>query len=249
MALRDQPYLPLYVQDFMTDEKLAECSASATGVFVRIMCLMHKSDPYGKILLKQKYKQSTEQVLNFASQVAKNLPYTREEVYAALQELLAEKVMHIEDEFLVQKRMVHDNEVSVNRSKSGRKGGESTQKKVKEIALAKDEAKTQANSENEIEYENEIEDVIVFGKKKESRVSVKKVYAGDSVKIVYDLAAYFDDMAQLEEITRAGWTQFDDFMAANPAGVFDDDRHLYNAFRKFCTNTTKKSQHVKMDDL
>lgn len=229
MALRDQPYLPLYVQDFMTDEKLAECSASATGVFVRIMCLMHKSDPYGKILLKQKYKQSTEQVLNFASQVAKNLPYTREEVYAALQELLAENVMHIEGEFLVQKRMVHDNEVSVNRSKSGRKGGESTQKKVKEIALAKDEAKIEANSE----YENENENEIVFGNKKELRISIKKKYIGDRVKIIYDLRAYFDDMAQLPEIEHSGWTDFEGFMKANPGALFEDDGHLYNSFRKY----------------
>ena len=59
MALRDQPYLPLYVQDFLTDEKLIECSASATGVYIRVMCIMHKSDPYGMILLKQKDKQTS----------------------------------------------------------------------------------------------------------------------------------------------------------------------------------------------
>lgn len=248
MALRDQPYLPLYVQDFMTDEKLAECSASATGVFVRIMCLMHKSDPYGKILLKQKYKQSTEQVLNFASQVAKNLPYTREEVYAALQELLAENVMHIEGEFLVQKRMVHDNEVSVNRSKSGRKGGESTQKRVKEIALAKDEANTQANPENEIEYETENE--IVFGIKKESQISIRKVYATDKVKIIFDLALYFNHMNQLEDLTRAGWTHFEEFMRVNPGASFADDRHLYNAYRQFSTTSNgKKKPAFNLDEI
>ena len=43
MALRDQPYIPLYVQDFMTDEKLSECSAESTGVYIRVMCIMHKS--------------------------------------------------------------------------------------------------------------------------------------------------------------------------------------------------------------
>lgn len=32
MALRDQPYLPLYVQDFLTDEKLRECSYEAEFV-------------------------------------------------------------------------------------------------------------------------------------------------------------------------------------------------------------------------
>ena len=75
MALRDQPYLPLYIQDFLTDEKLSECSASATGVYIRIMCLMHKSEHYGKILLKQKHKQTGKQIEDFASFFAKVLPY------------------------------------------------------------------------------------------------------------------------------------------------------------------------------
>ena len=93
MALRDQPYLPLYIQDFMTDEKLIECSASTTGVYIRIMCLMHKSEEYGTILLKQKYKQSQKQSLNFASQLAKSLPYSLAEIEQSIEELLNEKVL------------------------------------------------------------------------------------------------------------------------------------------------------------
>ena len=46
MSLRNQPYIPLYVQDFMTDERLNECSAAANGVYIRLMCLMHKSEEY-----------------------------------------------------------------------------------------------------------------------------------------------------------------------------------------------------------
>ena len=41
MALRDQPYLPLYVLDFLVDEKLAYCSAESTGVYIRLMCILH----------------------------------------------------------------------------------------------------------------------------------------------------------------------------------------------------------------
>ena len=63
MALRNNPYLPLYIQDFMTDEKLAECSPHATGVYIRIMCLLHKCEIYGKFLLNQNYKQSSNQIL------------------------------------------------------------------------------------------------------------------------------------------------------------------------------------------
>lgn len=152
MALRDQPYLPLYIQDFLTDEKLNECSASATGVYIKVMCLLHKSDPYGKLLLKQKDKQNGDQISDFASKIANLLPYNVAVVLPALQELLTEEVLKIEGDYLVQKRMVRDGEISLTRSKSGKKGGEETQKKNKTFALANNEAKAEANSE----YENVI---------------------------------------------------------------------------------------------
>ena len=62
MALRDQPYLPLYVQDYLTDEKLNNCSASSQGIYIKIMCLFHKCDPYGGILLKQNDKQNDKPI-------------------------------------------------------------------------------------------------------------------------------------------------------------------------------------------
>ena len=57
--LRDQPYLPLYVDRFAGDEKLRDCSASAHGVLIRLMCLLHKakSTEYGTILLKNELKK------------------------------------------------------------------------------------------------------------------------------------------------------------------------------------------------
>jgi len=175
MALRDQPYLPLYIQDFMTDEKLTECSASATGVYIRIMCLMHKSEHYGKILLKQKYKQNVEQttkqsteqsteqtfkqsskhISNFACQLAKHLPYDYLTIMKALEELLTENVIYLDGDTLVQKRMVKDNEISEIRSKSGKKGGAKSIENRINFAQAKVQAKTQAKVQANTEYENE----------------------------------------------------------------------------------------------
>lgn len=123
MALRDQPYLPLYIQDFLTDEKLNECSAATTGVYVKLMCLMHKSDDYGKLLLKHKYKTSESKERNFASMLVRVLPFTFDEVYAAIIELISEKVLYMEDDFICQKRMIKDNNLSVVRSSAGQKGG------------------------------------------------------------------------------------------------------------------------------
>lgn len=123
MALRDQPYFPLYVQDYLTDEKLNLCSPAAQGVYVKIMCIFHKMDPYGGILFKQNDKQKGSMRLNFAYKLANLLPFSEEVILSALDELLEEKVLQIEDNFLFQKRMVADNEVSMKRSMAGRKGG------------------------------------------------------------------------------------------------------------------------------
>lgn len=150
MALRDQPYIPLYVQDFETDEKLIYCSALSTGVYIRIMCHMHKSEEYGTILLKQNFKQTSKPVENFALQLAKILPYDVDVIEQGLSELIAEKVLHIEGDYLIQKRMVRDNEISMLRAKNGKKGGIKTQKK---FASSFAKAKPQANTEYENEYE------------------------------------------------------------------------------------------------
>ena len=58
MALRNQPYFPLYTQDFISDEKLRECSAASVGVYIFLMCVFHKSERYGAVSLKPKDKKS-----------------------------------------------------------------------------------------------------------------------------------------------------------------------------------------------
>lgn len=157
MALRNQPYLPLYVQDFMTDEKLMECSASSTGVYIRLMCVLHKSDEYGVLLLKQKDKQNGSKCLNFAYKLAKFMPYDVDEIFNALTELENEGVIEIDDEKLTQKRMVKDNTISNLRSEAGSKGGKKTQfdkAKIKASAKAKVEANSESENENDIHLES-----------------------------------------------------------------------------------------------
>lgn len=174
MALRNQPYLPLYVQDFMTDEKLNECSPAANGIYIRLMCILHKSETYGQILLKQKYKQNESKIENllkqnckqnikqiyfFAYQLEKNMPFSVEEIASGLEELIRENVVQIEEDVLFQKRMVKDGILSDKRSSAGSKGGKKRicLSKNEEICLSKTSSKIEANSENEIEYENENE--------------------------------------------------------------------------------------------
>lgn len=175
MALRAQPYIPLYVQDFMTDEKLNECSAESTGVYIRLMCVMHKSEQYGTILLKQKDKQNGKQneskISCFAFKLQKHMPYQADVIERALRELVEEDVLTIDGDALIQRRMVRDGNISLIRANAGSKGGKIAQGKsfagsfAKAKSKAKEQAKEQANSE--YEYEDEIEDEIkVKGTKK-----------------------------------------------------------------------------------
>ena len=145
----------------MTDEKLNECCAATHGIYIKgLMCLMHKSEEYGKILLKQKYKQTENLAQNFALQLVKHLPYTVKEIEIAISELISEEVCFYEGDYLCQKRMIRDNEISELRSEAGKKGGKNTQ-----FAKAKNKANTKAKGKANTEYEYEYENYILLLKK------------------------------------------------------------------------------------
>lgn len=137
MALTDQPYLPLFVDDWMNNLKLKTCSVGAHGLMITIMCLMHKSKPYGKLLLRQKFEQVPRQILGqnykqvdgFCYLIAKYTSFDLPEILPLMNELIEEEVLVIEKNYLVSPRMVRDAEISLSRSVSGKKGAEATHKK------------------------------------------------------------------------------------------------------------------------
>ena len=200
MALRDNPYLPLYIQDFMTDEKLIECSPHATGIYIRLMCVLHKSEVYGKLSLKQNSKQNDKQIENqtekqikmFAVKLARHTPYSTDEIEQGLIELMDNKVLYIEGDCLCQKRMVKDGELSLKRSIIGSKGGSSKTESKKECELeAKTQAKELANAQANIlanaDNDNDIEYNINIGIKEGVQGEKKKVkYSFDFVWNLYD---------------------------------------------------------------
>lgn len=122
MALRNQPYIPIYVDDILTDEKLMQCNTEALAIYPWIIFILHKQEEYGKILLKQKHKQSDKQIENFAKVIARLLPFDLQYILIGLEDLVEEKVLRIDGDYLIQKRMVRDNEISVMRSAVGKKG-------------------------------------------------------------------------------------------------------------------------------
>jgi len=153
MALTNQPYLPLYVQDWLSNNKLKLCTPGAHGLMINIMCLMHKSDEYGTILLQQKFKQTTKQSSNFAAMIARLLPFEFAETEHFLNELLEEEILKIDGEKMFCERMVKDADLSVKRSLVGSKGGKNTSKNNKKFAVAK----VQANAEIETDIISEVD--------------------------------------------------------------------------------------------
>lgn len=158
MNKRKHPFLKLYVQDFLSDERLNLCSASAQGVYIKILCVLHKSDPYGQILLKQKDKQKSSTRLNFACKLAKLLPFGLDVIKPSLDELLDENVLQIDGDVLYQKRMLKDAEISAKRAKAGSKGGRKTASKTdledQNFAQANGQAKSQAKGEQKSDIES-----------------------------------------------------------------------------------------------
>ena len=119
MSRENDSYFKLNVQDFLTDEKLRECSAKANGVYIWILVLMTKFETPGKILFNQKYKQnvnkrgskkltltsgSRELCYGFSKQLSKHMPFDAIDIYEALQELITEEVLFFEGDYLIQKR-------------------------------------------------------------------------------------------------------------------------------------------------
>lgn len=123
MALRDQPYFPLYVQDYLTDEKLNMCGLASQGLYIKILCLLHKQEKYGAILLQQKRKQIEDKKVFFVDYISKQIPVQREIIAECLTELIDEGVLTMDDEMLYQKRMVRDGEISKIRQKAGNRSG------------------------------------------------------------------------------------------------------------------------------
>lgn len=165
MALTNQPYIPLYVRDWLTSNKLKVCSLPAHGLMINIMCVMHKEDEYGTLSLKRNFKRDEDVRFNFASYLARLLPFNEAEILPSLQELLDEQILYMDDDCLYCNRMINDAKRSKTNANNGSEGGKKTQKKNKELAKATAKAKIQANAEDENEYEYANENATVTASK------------------------------------------------------------------------------------
>lgn len=191
MALRDQPYLPLYVQDFITDEKLCCCSASANGVYIWLMCLLHKCEEYGCMELQDWQIDETKSMcFNFAFRLSRQMPFDVEDIERALSELLRNRVIEIDGKRLMQKRMVRDGNLSKIKASAGKMGGrpkkaneKQNEKQNESKQKAKQKQNTENENENEYEYENKKKKGVLGGRFDEFWSAYpRKVGKGDARK-------------------------------------------------------------------
>ena len=203
MALRNQPYIPLYVKDFTSDEKLRMCSPAAVGVYIYLMCTLHREEEYGKLKLQRKFvytKRDTNAIqtandaetlyADFADNLAKQMPFKAESIKLALLELDYYGVIRLEGETLVQPRMVKDGKLSETRSKSVQKRwgenresdrvdefvGTNTDTKGNTKKVTKTNTNTIENTEYENVYENNTTKSIEGGAGGRAKPKAKKAF-------------------------------------------------------------------------
>jgi len=245
MALTDQPYLPFYVKDWLTNNKLKLASMSNHGLLINIMGLMHKEDEYGTILLKQKFKQTASDTLNFASMLSKLLPFDVLEIDKNLQELIEEKILKIRGEKLCCDRMIDDAKKSATRSLSGSLGGKKSVEKrsnfAKEFAQANAQPKVQANAEyenaNENAIGNEDENVISLSlknQKKSKKEKIKKTFIPPTLEVWCDY--WRENGYRLDVATRA-WKGYDE------AGWIDSNGNPVLNWKQKCQNVWFRDEH------
>lgn len=173
--------------DFANDEKLRMCSAQATGVYIRLMCVLHKSQDYGKLQIKESFvytKHDTNGIQNtiqteydkeilyskFAENLSKQMPFTVEVIKVGLLELDYYGVIRLDGNTLCQPRMVKDGELSETRRKSvnkrwnGNRGNteaaDLTPTRPKTKRNTKTDTKVDTNEYTNTEIENEYENNI-----------------------------------------------------------------------------------------
>lgn len=164
MALRDQPYITLYVQDYLSDENLSKCSLAAQGAYMRILCVLHKSETYGGILFGNLFKQNLDASRYFATVLAKQTGIEIREISQIIDELLFYRVLKVGEKdgvpFLYQSRMIRDSELSIKRSQSAKKGGGNpalSSKNAKNLFKQNNKQGDKLNTEDENDNENEDE--------------------------------------------------------------------------------------------
>src|SRR5262245_22950675 len=114
------PWLKFFPGDWLADEKLRLCSLPARGLWIDLLCVMHKSEPRGML------QQSSGKPFT-ADQIARIAGCTKAEADQLLRELIEAGVASKNGAGVVfSRRIVRDESLREARSKAGSKGGKVT---------------------------------------------------------------------------------------------------------------------------
>ena len=228
-ALRKLPYLPLYVQDFTGDERLTGCSPAAVGVYIFLLCFLHKSETYGKLVLRPKDRlteteiselkkliesktesKTESKIIPFAKRLQRNMPFELHEIATGLSELAEERVITIDGEELYQRRMVKDGGISEKRSINGTLGGRPAKERPPQ-EKSKSESKSESELKANTEYENEYENNINSSEEKEVKGKRKPAFQPPTLEAVKEYAKErgnkIDPIAFFDFYEANGWVQ------------------------------------------
>ncbi len=125
------PAFQFYPADWLNDIKLQSCSLGAQGLLINLMCIMHQSEPYGKLMINN-HKPSMKDVSHL-------LRLHHKTYQARLKELLLYGVLYEDENGIVcNKRMMKDEYIRQIRRESGKLGGNPLLKqKVKQVSKQK----------------------------------------------------------------------------------------------------------------
>lgn len=115
---KDLPYLQFYVADWLVDERLRMCSAAARGLWIDMLCLMHRAPRRGYLELKARTPLAPEKLARLCG-------LSLAETSALLTELDDVGVPSVEERtsVLYSRRMVRDERKRHACSEAGKRGG------------------------------------------------------------------------------------------------------------------------------
>jgi len=113
------PAFQFYPADWLNNMQLQSCSLAAQGLLMNIMCLMHQSEIYGKLIV---FGKKTGQKDN--KTVAKLLRISLKKYQKLTAELVDRGALHLDDDgVVVCKRMMEDHRLREIRREAGKLGG------------------------------------------------------------------------------------------------------------------------------
>ena len=110
-----RPAFQFYPGDWQRDAALRACSVGARGLWMEMICIMHQAQPYGHLVLNG--------TPIGAETLARMVGSTPRETVKWLAELEQNGVYNREDDAIVSRRMIRDEEIRKSRADGGKLGG------------------------------------------------------------------------------------------------------------------------------